>query len=85
MKLIVETFYDQPINDSIKQYDKIKKISTGQSDDYATGCLLDLAYFERKLQINCSWLKQPKTLGSDSRAIQQSIFTGKARAGAIIY
>ena len=22
-------FYDQPINDSIKQYDKIRKISTG--------------------------------------------------------
>ena len=23
-------FYDQPINDSIKQYDKVRKISTGQ-------------------------------------------------------
>ena len=30
--------YDQPINDSIKQYDEIRKISTGQSDDYTTGC-----------------------------------------------
>ena len=38
-------FYDQPINDSIKQYDKIKKISTEQGDDYMTGCLLDFAYF----------------------------------------
>ena len=46
--------YDQPINDSIKQYDEIRKISTGQSDDYTTGCLLDFAYFEKKLQINCS-------------------------------
>ena len=33
-------FYDQPINDSIKQYDEIRKISTGQGDDYTTGCLL---------------------------------------------
>ena len=39
-------FYDQPINDSIKQYDEIRKISTGQGDDYTTGCLLDFAYFE---------------------------------------
>ena len=39
--------YDQPINDSIKQYDKIRKISTGQGDDYTTGCLLDFAYFEK--------------------------------------
>ena len=37
-------FYDQPINDSIKQYDKVRKVSTGQGDDYTTGCLLDFAY-----------------------------------------
>ena len=34
-------FYDQRINDLIKQYDEIRKISTGQGDDYTTGCLLD--------------------------------------------
>ena len=51
-------FYDQPINDLIKQYDEIRKISTGQGDDYTTGCLLDFAYFEKKLlQINCIWFK----------------------------
>ena len=47
-------FYDQPINHSVKQYDEIRKISTGQGDNYTTGCLLDFAYFEKKLQINCS-------------------------------
>ena len=26
-------FYDQPINDSIKQYDEVKKITTGKGDD----------------------------------------------------
>ena len=29
-----KNFYDQPINDSIKQYDEIRKISAGQGDDY---------------------------------------------------
>ena len=38
-------FYDQSINDSIKQYDEIRKISAGQGDDYTSGCLFDLAYF----------------------------------------
>ena len=38
------TFYDQPINDLIK-HDKVKKVSTGQGDDYTTGCLLNHAYF----------------------------------------
>ena len=27
-------FYDQPINDQIKKYDEIRKIATGQGDDY---------------------------------------------------
>ena len=40
-------FYDQPINDLIKQYDEVRKVSTGQGDDYTTGCLLDFAYFEK--------------------------------------
>ena len=34
------SFYDQPINDSIKQYNEVRKVSTGQGDDYTTGCLL---------------------------------------------
>ena len=40
-------FYDRPINESFKQYDEVRKISTGQGDDYTTGCLLDFAYFEK--------------------------------------
>ena len=47
-------FYDESINDLIKQYDEVRKISIGQGDDYKTGCLLDFAYFQKKLQINCS-------------------------------
>ena len=40
-------FYDQPINDAIKQSNKIRKISTRQGDDYTTGCLPDFVYFEK--------------------------------------
>ena len=36
-------FYDQPINDLIKQYDEVRKILKGQGDDYTTGCLLDFS------------------------------------------
>ena len=38
-------FYDQSINDLIKQYDEVRKVSTGQGDDNTTGCFLDYAYF----------------------------------------
>ena len=44
-------FYDKPINDLIKQYDEVRKVSTGQGDDYTTGCLLDFAYFEKNYKL----------------------------------
>ena len=51
---MVEIFMiNQPINDSIKQYDEVRKILTGKGDDCTAGCLLDFDYFERKLQNNC--------------------------------
>ena len=73
-------FYDQPINDSIKQYDEIRKISTGQGDDYTTGCLLDFAYFEKNYRLIAVDLSKQKALDADSRAIKQIIFTGKIKA-----
>ena len=44
-------FYDQPINDSIRKYDEIRKIATGKGDNYATGCLLDYNYFKKNYQL----------------------------------
>ena len=41
-------FYDQPINDLIKQYDEVRKISTGKGDDYTTGCLFDFFFILKK-------------------------------------
>ena len=78
-------FYDQPINDSIKQYDEVRKVSTGQGDDYTTGCLLDFAYFEKNYKLIAADLSKQKALDADPRAIQQIIFTGKASANVMIY
>ena len=75
-----KTFYDQPINDSIKQYDEIRKISTGQRDDYTTGCLLGFAYFEKYYILIAADLSKQKVLDADSREIQQIIFTCKIKA-----
>ena len=71
-------FYDQSINDSIKQYDEIRKISTGQGDNYATGCLLDFAYFENDFRLITADLSKQKALDAEPKAIQQIIFTGEA-------
>ena len=73
-------FYDQPINDSIKQYDELRKVSTGQDDDYTTGCLLDFAYFEKNYRSVAADLSKEKALDADPRAIQQILFTGKIKS-----
>ena len=39
-------FYNQTINDLIKQYDEVRKIATGQGDDFTTGCLFDFQNFK---------------------------------------
>ena len=73
-------FYDQPVTDLIKQYDEVRKISTGQGDDYTTGCLLDFDYFEKNYKIIAADLSKQKALDADSRAIQQIIFTGEIKS-----
>ena len=55
-------FYDQPINDWIKQYDEIRKISTGQGDNYTTGCLLDFAYFKNNYRLIAADLSKQKAV-----------------------
>ena len=36
--------FNQPIKNDLKTYDNIRKIATGQGDDYITWCLLDYQY-----------------------------------------
>ena len=77
-----KNFYDQPMNDPIKKYNEVRKISTGRVDDYTTGCLLDFAYFEKNDRLIAADLSKQKALDADSSAIQQIIFTGKIKAAA---
>ena len=53
-------FYDQPINDIEKQYDEIRKISTGYGDDYITVFLLNYAYFKDNYKLTAVDLSKQK-------------------------
>ena len=77
-----ENFFDQPIKNNKVTYDNIRKIATGQGDDYATGCLLDYSYFANTYKMIAVDLSKQQALGADPRAIQQINFTGNLdRAG----
>ena len=75
-------YYDQPINDLIKQYDKIRKIATGHGDDYTTGCLLNYQYFKDNYKSIAIDPNKQKELDADSRAIQQIEFYGMLRTNS---
>ena len=73
---------DQPINSNLKTYENIRKVATGQGDDYRTGCLLDYSYFKENYRIIVIDLSKQQVLDVDPRAIQQINFTGNLdRAG----
>ena len=67
-------FYDQPINDLIKQYDEVKNVSIGHGDDYNTGSLLDYGYFKDSYKLIAVDSSKQKALDADQRTIQQIIF-----------
>ena len=77
-----ENFFDQPIKNNKVTYDNIRKIATGQGDDYTTGCLLDYPYFTDTYKMIAVDLSKHQALDADPRAIQQINFTANLdRAG----
>ena len=82
--------YDQLINnqktdDLIKQYDELREPSTGQGDDYTSGCLLDFDYFKTNYRLIAADVSKQKALDTDSRGIQQIIYTGKVNTVVVIF
>ena len=69
-------FFDQPIKNDIKIYENIRKITTGQRDDYTTYCLLDYNYFKKHYKMIAINLSKQQSLHADPKAIQQINFTG---------
>ena len=77
-----ENFFDQPIKNNKITYYNIRKIATGQGDDYTTGCLLDYPYFANTYKVIAVDLSKQQALDADPTAIQQINFTANLdRAG----
>ena len=77
-----KNFFDQPIKDNKVTYRDIRKIGTGQRDDYTTGCLIDYPYLKDSYKMIAVDLNKQQVLDTDSKAIQQMNFTADLdRAG----
>ena len=76
-----QNVFDHPITNNLLTYDHIRKLSIGQGDDYATGCLLDYYYY-KMIAID---LSKQQALDSDPRAIQRITFTGNLEQQTTIF
>ena len=77
-----KNFFDQPVKNDKITYENVRKIATGQGDDYATGCLLDYIYFKNYYKMIGVDLSKQQALDADPKAIQQINFTANLdRAG----
>ena len=77
-----ENLLNQPTKNNKVIYENIRKIATGQGDDYTTGCLLDYSYFADTYKMIAVDLSKQQALDADPRAIQQINFTANLdRAG----
>ena len=74
-----KTFYDQPVDSDIKRYQEIRKPTTGQSEDYPTGCFLDYDYIKTYYRLMIIDLSKQKELDADRKAIQQIEVSGQLK------
>ena len=68
--------FDEPVKKYLKTYDNVPKITTGQEDDYTTGCLLDYPYFKESYNLIAIFLSKQLEIDADPKRVQLFTFTG---------
>ena len=74
-----KNFYDQAIDSDIKRYEEIRKLTTGQGEDYTSRCLLDYDYIKNHYSVIAVDVSREKELDSYRKAIQQIEFVGQLK------
>ena len=77
-----QNFFDEPVKNNLRTYDKIQTIATGQGDDYRTSYLLDYNYFNKYYKMIRIDLSKQLALDLKPKAFQQINISGNlARQG----
>ena len=66
--------FHQPVKNNKVTYESIRKLATGQGDDYTTGCLLDYPYFKDCYKMIAVDLSKQQALDGDPRTNPQINF-----------
>ena len=80
----MEQIFQSTSENLLIAYDNIRKITTGQRDDYMTSCLLDYNYFNKYYKMIAIDLSKQQALDANPKAIQQVNFKGNLnRSGSV--
>ena len=77
--------FGQAIKNYFKTYYNIRKIATGQGDDYTTGYLLNYNYFKEHYKLVATDLSKQQKLDANPKAMQQINFTGNLEKDTLIF
>ena len=80
-----QKFFDQPVRNDLITYGNIRKIATGQGDDYTAGCLLECNYFKKYYKMIVIDLGRQQALDVNPKGIKQINFTGNLEQQATIF
>ena len=80
-----KNFFDQMVQNDIRTYGNIQKISTGQADDNTVDCLLDYNYFKVHNKMIATDVSKHPELDSHPKAIKQINFTGNLENQSTIF
>ena len=78
-------FYDNPIENDVEKYRKLKRVMIGKGEDYTAGSLLDFDYFKKHYKLVAVDLSKQKELDADPTAIQQIEFKYMLGTNSTIY
>ena len=67
----MQTFFNQPVKNNLRTYDNIRKIVTGQADNY----------FNKYYKMIAIDLSKQQALDADPKVIQEINFTGNLNRG----
>ena len=78
MWLSMKNLYDQAFDSDIKRYEGIRKLTTGQDEDYGTVCLLDYEYINNHYRLIAFDLIRQK-IDAVPKQIQRTQFDGQLK------
>ena len=77
--VVMSSSMEKTIDSDIKRYEEIRKLTTGQGEDYTTGCLLDYDYIKNHYRLMAVDLSRQKELDAYPKSIQQIEFVGQLK------